>query len=502
MLFNSFLFLFAFLPVVVAGYWLIARMVRPIAAIAWLAVASYVFYLSGERVYPWMLAGSIVFNFLVGQRIGSAEGAARRAWLTLGVVADLALLGVYKYLGFVGDQLGALGVGGTGDWRMILPIGISFFTFTQIAYLVDVATRKTSSPDLVRYGLFVSYFPHLIAGPILHNKEMLPQFEQPDIRHTASDLYSGLAMLSIGLAKKVLIADGCGQVASGVFAAAGDGTSFFVAWVGAIAYTLQIYFDFSAYSDMAIGVSRMLGIDLPINFNSPYKAVSIIEFWRRWHITLSRFLRDYVYIPLGGNRKGEARRFVNLFATMLIGGAWHGAGWTFILWGAMHGTAQTLAHGWRALGKTTKLPAIPPLLGWALTMLFVVLAWIPFRAPNLNVTFDLWRGLAGLQGFLAPDIGLARRFAGALGGIAPVSFGSTDILLMGFASLIALLAPNSQQLLRDFNIGLDSPGYNAHGGPTRLRLAANGVSVVVIAVLLGLSLRKIGGYSEFIYFQF
>lgn len=502
MLFNSFLFLLAFLPIVVLGYWLIARMTRPVIAIAWLAVASYLFYLSGERVYPWMLAGSIALNFLVGQRIALAEGVARRTWLTIGVVADLALLGGYKYLGFVGDQLGGLGVSGASDWGMVLPIGISFFTFTQIAYLVDVAARKTNSPDLLRYGLFVSYFPHLIAGPILHNKEMLPQFERPGARHVASDLYSGLAMLSIGLAKKVLIADGCGQVASGVFASAGDGVSFFVAWVGAIAYTLQIYFDFSAYSDMAVGVSRMLGIELPINFNSPYKATSIIEFWRRWHITLSRFLRDYVYIPLGGNRKGEARRFVNLFATMLIGGAWHGAGWTFILWGAMHGAAQTLAHGWRAVSKTTRLPAIPPLLGWALTMVFVVLAWVPFRAPTLAVALDLWRGMAGLQGFLAPDIGVARRFAGMLGGIAPVSFGSTDILLMGIASLIALLAPNSQQLLRDFHIGLDSPGYSAHGSPTRLRLAANGVSAVLIALLLGLSLRKIGGYSEFIYFQF
>lgn len=502
MLFNSFLFLFAFLPVVVLGYWLLARMARPVAAIAWLAVASYLFYLSGERVYPWMLAGSIVFNFLIGLRISSAEGVARRTWLTFGVVADLGLLGVYKYLGFFGEQLGALGVNGASDWRLILPIGISFFTFTQIAYLVDVFSRKTRSPDLLRYGLFVSYFPHLIAGPILHNKEMLPQFEQPSARNIALDVYSGLAMLSIGLAKKVLIADGCGQVASGVFGSAGDGTSFFVAWVGAIAYTLQIYFDFSAYSDMAIGVSRMMGIELPINFNSPYKATSIIDFWRRWHITLSRFLRDYVYIPLGGNRKGEARRFVNLFATMLIGGAWHGAGWTFIVWGAMHGAAQTLAHGFRALRKKVPLPAIPPIIGWALTMLFVVLAWIPFRAPTLAVTFDLWRGMAGMQGFLAPDIGLTRRFADILGGIAPVSFGSIDIALIGVAGLIALFAPNSQQLLRDFEIGLDSPGYDARGARTRLRVAANKASVVVIAILLGLSLRKIGGYSEFIYFQF
>ncbi len=247
--------------------------------------------------------------------------------------------------------------------------------------------RKTTSPDLLRYGLFVSYFPHLIAGPILHNKEMLPQFERPDTRHVASDIYSGLAMLSIGLAKKVLIADGCGQVASGVFASGGRWCQLYVAWVGVHRLHAADLFRLLGLFRHGGRVCRcMLGIELPINFNSPYKATSIIEFWRRWHITLSRFLRDYVYIPLGGNRKGEARRFVNLFATMLIGGAWHGAGWTFILWGAMHGAAQTLAHGYRASGKAVKLPTIPPLLGWASTMLFVILAWVPFRAPTLAVT--------------------------------------------------------------------------------------------------------------------
>jgi len=502
MLFNSYEFLFLFLPIVVIGYRLLARFGRTIIAITWLALASYVFYLSGETLYPWMLAGSILFNFVTGRWIERAENPRRKRLLIFGVVGNLALLGFFKYSNFAVSQFVALGILDASTWAIVLPIGISFFTFTQIAYLADVAARKTSSPDIVRYGLFVSYFPHLIAGPILHNKEMLPQFEHPGVRRLSVDLYAGLGMFAIGLAKKVLLADPCGAVASGVFGTTDSPPGFYVAWVGTIAYTLQIYFDFSGYSDMAIGISRMLGIDLPINFNSPYKSRSILEFWRRWHITLSRFLRDYLYIPLGGNRKGEARRFVNLFTTMLLGGIWHGAGWTFVIWGGMHGAAQTIAHGWVAIGKHRRLPRIPGWLGWPITMIFVMFAWVPFRSVDLTVMMRMWSAMLGGAGFDVPAIGIAKPLLIFGGSSVPVNFGSPAILTMAGAALVALLAPNSQQIMARFDMGLDSPGYLARGRPSRITLRMGWFSCLFVGILLGLAIRSIGGYSEFIYFQF
>ncbi len=332
MLFNSLVFIFCYLPLTLGGFFILGRR-SPLAAAAWLALASLFFYGWWNPVYVGLLAASMVFNYALGVRI--VRGA--RGLLTFAIVSNLALLAYYKYANFFVDNLNAAAGTGISLGTIILPLGISFFTFTQIAFLVDAYQGKAREYSFVHYCLFVTYFPHLIAGPILHHAEMMPQFAQRQTYRPDYDkLAAGVTLFVLGLTKKVLIADEVGGYVAPFFDAARSGAAltFLEAWCGALAYTFQLYFDFSGYSDMAVGLSLMFGVRLPINFHSPYKAVNIIEFWRRWHMTLSRFLRDYLYVPLGGSRKGPARRYINLLLTMLLGGLWHGAGWTFVLWGA------------------------------------------------------------------------------------------------------------------------------------------------------------------------
>jgi alginate O-acetyltransferase complex protein AlgI len=315
-------------------------------------------------------------------------------WLVLAVALNLLILGYFKYANFFIDNtnylLHALSRSEVRALNVALPIGISFFTFTQIAFLVDCYQGKVRERNFVHYLLFVSYFPHLISGPVLHHSQMMPQFRRPETYRLRPDyIFTGLFNVAAGLAKKALLADEFSQYATPIFDAARSGHSltYVAAWTGVLAYTLQIYFDFSGYTDMAIGLSKLLGINLPLNFDAPYKSVSIIEFWRRWHITLSNFLRDYLYIPLGGNRRGEARRYGNLFLTMLLGGLWHGANWTFVVWGGLHGTYLLINHGWRAVA--TSLPvrgkswsALGRAGGGAITFMAVLVAWVFFRATT------------------------------------------------------------------------------------------------------------------------
>lgn len=500
MLFNSYVFILMFLPLVVVVYWTALRY-GTAPAICWLCAASYFFYVHGEKHHWWIVLVSILANFLFGKIIHRLHDAKRKQLFAASIAFNLLLLLYFKYSNFLIEQLEAARLLPVLNWNVILPLGISFYTFTQIAYLADVYEGKATENRATPYFLFVTFFPHLVAGPILHHKEMMPQFHRPRQRRMWVDLYAGLAMFAIGLAKKLFIADPMGQVATGIFDHRPVG--FFVSWIGAIAYTLQIYFDFSGYSDMAIGSAQMLGIKLPINFNSPYKAVSIIDFWRRWHITLSRFLRDYLYIPLGGNRKGEGRRYINILTTMVLGGIWHGAGWTFLVWGALHGTALALAHGWRDVSCKARLPSIPPLLGWLATIVFVIVAWVPFRTPTLGEALSMWKSMAGLNGLALPALGPLLPIITHLGlPVEAIEFNVPTLILMTFSIVIALLAPNSQQLTLRFRLGFDSPGYEAFGRPTRILLSTGWGSVLYIAVLLGISLRSIGSYSEFIYFRF
>jgi alginate O-acetyltransferase complex protein AlgI len=333
MLFNSYTFIFIFLPITLLVFFSIGGKGHHRIAIAWLVAASLFFYGWWNPAYLSLILGSILFNYAVGvalsnlQAQSSASHLTKKIILSFGILVNLFLLAYFKYANFFVDNLNSLSGSNFHLQTIILPLAISFFTFQQITYLVDAYKGETREYNFLHYCLFVTFFPQLIAGPIVHHREMLPQFVKNTIyKFNHQHLAIGLTIFFIGLFKKVVLADGVAVYATPVFEAAEQGVmlTFFEAWAGALAYTFQLYFDFSGYSDMAIGIARMFGIRLPLNFNSPYKSVNIIEFWRRWHITLSRFLRDYLYIPLGGNRKGKFRRYINLMITMLLGGLWHG----------------------------------------------------------------------------------------------------------------------------------------------------------------------------------
>src|SRR5665213_682079 len=384
MLFNSYLFIFLFLPITLIGYFMLGRF-NSLAPVVWLALASLAFYSVSNWQFVALLLGSVAFNYIVGLLlIGSRlHGGPRFAALALGVASDLLVLGYFKYAGFIAANLNALFYTGLRV-DILLPVGISFYTFTQIAFLVDAYRGHVAGYALPPYALFVTYFPHLIAGPILHHRDMIPQFEQPAAKRPNPHLIlCGLLIFAIGLFKKTCLADGIQPLVSLAF---GSGNpSFDQAWIGALAYTFQLYFDFSGYSDMAIGISLMFGIFLPLNFNSPYKARNIIDFWRRWHMTLSQFLRDYLYIPLGGNRRGRVMRYANLMITMALGGLWHGAAWTFVIWGVLHGLYLSINHAWNSYGATIKgrYAAAANLVAFILTFLSVVVAWVVFRADSV-----------------------------------------------------------------------------------------------------------------------
>ncbi len=389
MLFNSYIFIFVYLPLTLVVFFWLGRHARQASATAWLVVMSLAFYGWWNPIYLWLIGVSMIFNYAIGRGLGchATGSAASKRLLAFGIGADLALLGYYKYANFFVDNLNAIAGTGLTLGEIVLPLGISFFTFTQIAYLVDAYRGEVREYNPLHYALFVTYFPHLIAGPVLHHREMMPQFGKPSIyRFDVGHFTVGCVWFLMGLFKKVVIADSISGYASPVFAAAAGGAtpSVLDAWVGALAYTFQLYFDFSGYSDMAIGLAAMMGVRLPLNFDSPYKSQNISEFWRRWHMTLSRFLRDYLYLALGGNRRGPVRRYVNLFLTMLLGGLWHGAGWTFVIWGGIHGLWLAIERsllfripGWQSSHFGMRA------LRWCVTFHLVCFAWIFFRAPDL-----------------------------------------------------------------------------------------------------------------------
>jgi hypothetical protein len=518
MLFNSGTFIFLFLPVALAGFFLLAR-IRLLFAAAWLTAASLFFYGWWNPLYVWLLAASITCNFGFGMMLGRAvaEGARGRAKVLLvtALTANLVVLGYYKYANFFLDSVATLTGAPVSLGEIILPLGISFFTFTQIAFLADVYAGKVREYNFIHYGLFVTYFPHLIAGPVLHHAEMMPQFERTTTyRFSFENAAVGITIFAMGLFKKVMIADPIGGYARPVFDAASSGVTLTAleAWGGALAYTFQLYFDFSGYSDMAIGLSRLFGVTLPLNFHSPYKAVNIIEFWRRWHMTLSRFLRDYLYVPLGGNRHGVSRRYINLFVTMLLGGLWHGAGWTFVAWGALHGGYLVVNHGWRALrvrlGDDLKSST---LLGRAaacvVTFAAVVVAWVVFRASDLAAAGAMLKAMAGLNGFVLPDFWLPKW--GAFGqwlAAHGVVFGDTrDLVTGGLINWIWILlvvvwfAPNTQQLLAFHRPALALPPDTFSG---RFKWSPTVAYATIAAVLVTVSIFNFHRQSEFLYFQF
>jgi len=375
---------------------------------------------------------------------------------------------------------------------IILPLAISFFTFQQITYLVDAYRGETREYNFLHYGLFVSFFPQLIAGPIVHHREMLPQFSNNSIyKPNHENLAIGFIFFFIGLFKKVVIADGLAIYASPIFimVANGDAISFSQAWSGALAYTFQLYFDFSGYSDMAIGLARMFGVKLPLNFHSPYKAINIIDFWKRWHMTLSRFLRDYVYIPLGGNRKGKTRRYINLMIAMLVGGLWHGAAWTFVMWGALHGIYIVINHAWhgirRKLGHNLDNSTILGRgISWLLMFIAVVIGWVFFRSENFNSAILIIETMFGLSGFDFPELG--------------IEWNIWYFILLSF--LLVKLMPNTQQIMNHYEPALDTYFWKTYSGKIKL---APTLSWVIIIVFIAVSaILGLGKESEFLYFQF
>jgi len=478
MLFNSYQFIFLFLPIALLGYFALGRLGN-LAPVIWLALASLAFYSVSNWQFAGLLVGSIAFNYVVGLLLISKHLRAgpRFAVLTAGVTGDLLVLGTFKYAGFLAANLDALFSAGL-TVNILLPVGISFYTFTQIAFLVDAYRGNVAHYSLPHYALFVSYFPHLIAGPILHHKDMIPQFERAESqRPNAHLILCGLMILAIGMFKKTCLADGIQPFVGLAFGPTPP--TFDQAWIGALAYTFQLYFDFSGYSDMAIGISLMFGIFLPLNFNSPYKSTSIIDFWRRWHMTLSQFLRDYLYFPLGGNRRGRTLRYVNLMITMVLGGLWHGAAWTFAAWGTLHGVYLCINHAWNHYGPTVapRLAWLSNLAAFVLTFMAVVVAWVFFRADSMSSALFILSKMA------RPDhVALSYRetFAAAL--------------IMGYA-LLAWCAPNMQQIM-GYDHRNRTVGENLGLWPRRPGF------ICATAALFAFAILGIQQHSEFIYFRF
>jgi len=501
MLFTQFEFIFVFVPITLIGYFNISKIFpHPAAQVVWLAAASLVFYGYWDIRFVPIIAISIVVNYLYAQKISASPPGSKRKVLLITIIsANLLALAVFKYMNFGISTYNALTGSTIRDLRIVLPLGISFFTFTQIAYLVDVYGGYTSERSFSKYVLFVTYFPHLIAGPILHHGEMMPQFGAERNRRFSAERFAiGITIFAIGLFKKAILADGFALIAGPVFARATTGDlAFHDAWYGALAYSLQIYFDFSGYSDMAIGLSTIFRISLPFNFDAPYKSQSIIEFWRRWHISLSRFLRDYLYIPFGGNRRGELMRNVNLAATMLLGGLWHGAGWTFVIWGGLHGLFLAINHTWSRLiprfprlarFSTTRTYAILALL---LTQFCVVIAWVFFRATTFDASMRMLSAMFRIG---------TRNLSQYTSLVDHSAFAA-----IGIGYLICLLLPNVNGLFRDFSVGLDVYKNPRIWSLVSLQWEPRTVwalaSVGMLAIGLFVTLIS-GDLSPFLYFQF
>ncbi|OQX61328.1 MAG: membrane-bound O-acyltransferase family protein [Desulfococcus sp. 4484_241] len=515
MLFNSYIFIMVFLPITVAGFFLIGRSGRHALSIAWLVCASLFFYGWWNPVYLSIIVGSILFNYYWG--IITARGS--RYILTLGIAVNLGLLGYFKYANFFVDNLSAITGLHLKLAPIVLPLAISFFTFQQISYLVDTYRGRSEEHSFLNYCLFVTFFPQLIAGPIVHHSEMLPQFGRAEtFRFDSQKVAVGITIFFFGLFKKVIIADGMAPYATPVFEAVRlhYGPSFLEAWEGALAYTLQIYYDFSGYSDMAIGLAYLFGIRIPLNFNSPYKSLNIIDFWRRWHISLSRFLRDYLYIPLGGNRKGEARRHVNIMITMLLGGLWHGAAWTFVLWGGLHGMFLVVNHLWLNLKKRYGFQGGAGFAGrlcaGTLTFLSVTVAWVFFRADSASAAGRMLAAMAGQNGFALPEKYL-HKFGALAGSLSHMGVdfrymhyfkGSNEVIYILVALLVAWFAPNVQQIMNSYKpyINIMAKRKTLPDPPTWLAWRPSiGWAAILVACVLT-SILMMSRASEFLYFQF
>ena len=471
MLFNSYPFVFGFLPLVLLGFALLARWQARTASIVFLILASLVFYGWWDWKYLFLILFSIAFNYSWGRLLqyrkrehDSTRALARRHVLALGVAVNLTLLGYFKYRNFFLDSLNAALGAHLPAPPLELPLAISFFTFEQIIYLVGAYHGEVGDHDFLSYGLFITFFPHLIAGPIVRYKDIIPQLtRRSTFLLSKKNLTTGLFVFAIGLFKKVIIADSFRGVVAAIFDRHG-GLPLTDAWGGALAFAIQIYFDFSGYTDMAIGLALMFNVRFPENFDSPYQARSIVEFWHRWHITLSTFLRDFLYIPLGGNRRGTPRTYENLMVTMLLGGLWHGANWTFVIWGGLHGVFLCVNHLWRQARRE-----LPSALSWPLTFLAVLIGWVFFRAQSFDRAGQILGAMIGLGEIPWNS--------------AAVTIGLAEWKLILIALAIVFLAPNRQTIM----------GW---------RWSSDYIYAAAFAMMAGFSILRLANPPPFIYFQF
>jgi len=440
----------------------------------------------------------MLFNYVLGNSLNNQEAhLSKKFLLSIGIVSNILLLAYFKYADFMIENLNCIFNSSISLLYLALPLAISFFTFQQIAYLVDSYRNETSEYDFLNYALFVTFFPQLIAGPIVHHSEMMPQFSNPwNLTKRYKNIALGLFIFSIGLFKKVVIADTFAVWANLGFDKS-EILSFFDAWATSLSYTFQLYFDFSGYTDMAIGIALLFNIKIPINFNSPYKAHDIQDFWRRWHITLSRFLKDYIYIPLGGNREGEVRTYVNLMATFIIGGLWHGAGWTFVFWGLLHGLALVIHKLWSKIGLN-----LWTWLSWFLTFNFINIAWVFFRAKEWDDAIKVLKGMINYNdivfsqifitiynetiyklSFMMPDLEASRG--------STFLFDATTFIWIIAIFIIVLVSQNSNEIITFYD--------DSKSDVILTKTNALYFSMMFVFSVIYISVST---YSEFIYFNF
>lgn len=502
MLFNSFEFLLLFLPLTLVGFYFLARFRSVPLVLAWLVLCSLFFHGYWKASYTWLFLCSMVVNYLFGLACLPALGKPawqRRATIIAAVIFNLGLLAYFKYAGFLAGVVWQISGYFFNPGDIVLPLAISFYTFQQISFLVDTYRGRCPRYGFMQYAAYLAFFPHLIAGPIVRHDNLIHQMGDKAILHPkAENFLSGMAIIMIGLFKKVVLADGAAAYVNPVFFAAGNGAQigFVEGWLAAVLFSFVIYFDFSGYSDIAIGLARLFNVRFPENFASPYKATNIVEFWRRWHITLSYFLRQYLYIPIGGNRKGTLRRYSNIMVTMLVGGLWHGAGWNFIIWGGLHGIYLAIAHAWRHQRQSRNLPgntASGRLVARIATYLAVVIAWVFFRATTLDQACVVLSAMVGLTGF-----GLHVEMPAGLLGNPVLSAAAMSVVLLAIVNLL----PNTQQFMRYFQPVIHSSSEEPSGYARRIVWKLNFPSICFVAALGVYAISQMEYVQSFIYFRF
>ncbi|PPB54310.1 MBOAT family O-acyltransferase [Campylobacter hyointestinalis] len=483
MLFNSYEFIFIFLPITFFVYFYLNSKRLGHISKAFLVVSSLFFYSCWNIIYLPLILLSMIFNYTIGNTLANNKSKINtKALLCLAITSNLALLGYFKYSDFFISNVNFTFGSHIEPLHLALPLAISFFTFQQIAYLIDSYKGETSEYDFLNYALFVTFFPQLIAGPIVHHKEMMPQFANSrNLLKNYKNIALGIFIFSIGLFKKVAIADTFSIWATNGFDNA-EVLTFFEAWATSLSYTFQLYFDFSGYCDMAIGSALLFNIKLPINFNSPYIALNIQDFWRRWHITLSRFLRDYIYIPLGGNRGGHWRTYRNLLATFLLGGLWHGAAWTFVFWGFLHGIALIIHRIWKNLGF-----CLPKVLAWIITFNFINFTWIFFRAKEWDDALKVIKGMCGFNGIVLP-ISLENRF------------GFLDKFNIKFGVWLTNIQGNIETVVTIFAAFIIILFFK--NSMSLLNTKPNHKIMLISSLLFAYSILSLNKISEFLYFNF